>query len=146
MKLSRKVLYKRAKPVGFRSAWQNQKLADDMIILMRQNQGIGLAAPQCGVSKRMFVMEIDHRIWHCFNPEIQKTSSISAQMEEGCLSFPGESYTIQRPDWIEVRYQDSRGEWYSEKLTGLAARCFQHELDHLEGITMHQRRKESHAE
>jgi peptide deformylase len=146
MKLSRKVLYNKARPVGFRSPWQNQKLADDMIVLMRQNRGIGLAAPQCGVSKRLFVMEIQGRVWHCFNPEIEEIGPESVEMEEGCLSFPGESCTIQRPDRVKVRYQDSSGEWHSDTLSGLSARCFQHEFDHLEGITMHQRSDRSHAE
>lgn len=117
-----------------------------MLDTMRRNKGIGLAAPQVGLSKRLFVMEIgsDQRI--CFNPEITEISKETSDYEEGCLSFPGESCIIKRPSSITVRYQNYRGDWYTERLSGLMARCFQHELDHLDGIVMHDKLKEQNAE
>jgi peptide deformylase len=80
----------------------------------------------------------------CFNPEITATSSEQVDWGEGCLSFPGEHCIIKRPQWIDVRYQDHQGEWHSERLADILARCFQHELDHLNGTTMWDRHKEQY--
>lgn len=125
---------------------QNQTLADRMIRFMHQNKGIGLAAPQIGHSLRLFVMQVDGQPRICFNPEILDFGDIIIDFNEACLSFPGESCIISRPETITVRYQDAQGEWTQHSLTGLEARCFQHELDHLDGVTMHDRHKEQHAE
>lgn len=145
MKLTRKVLHKVAKPCRFDSPFQNQKLADEMVEFMRRSKGIGLAASQIGLSRRLFVMAVDGNIRICFNPEILEYSQNLTGFEEGCLSFPGESCILTRPETLVVRYQDSAGSWIQTKLEGLEARCFQHELDHLDGITMHDRLKEQHA-
>jgi len=146
MKLTRKVLYNKARPVSFDLPWRNHKLAEELTRLMIASRGIGLAAPQCGHSVRLFVMQIDHCHKICFNPEIVEASQTVVDYTEGCLSFPGEQCTINRPDWIDVQYQDSHGNLITERLRGLMARCFQHELDHLDGITMWHRHKEQHAE
>ena len=145
MKLTRKVLRNRSRPCDFYQIWQNQDLADRMIGFMRANRGMGLAAPQIGISRRLFVMEIGDRIWHCFNPEIRAWGPDREEMVEGCLSFPGESCTIIRPSSISVQYNNASGEQTQEVLQGTAARCFQHEMDHLDGITMWERQIE-HAE
>ena len=146
MKLTKRVLQKRAKAVEFAWPHKNQDLAKRMIQFMRSSQAIGLAAPQIGHSIRLFVMEVQGRIRVCFNPEIIESSTVLTEYAEGCLSFPGESCTIKRPDTIIVRYQDAQGNWKEDNLVGLEARCFQHELDHLEGVTMYDRQKEQHAE
>jgi len=146
MKLTKRVLHNRAKPVEFVWPYQNHILAEQMIEFMRTNKGIGLAAPQIGKSLRVFVMEVQGRARACFNPEIVESSTVMAEFQEGCLSFPGESCNISRPDTIIVRYQDARGEWTETNLVGLEARCFQHELDHLDGVTMYDRLKEQNAE
>lgn len=146
MKLTNRVLRNRAKPVDFEYPLRNEIMGRDMIRFMRAENGIGLAAPQIGISRRVFVMEIDGRQWQCFNPEITQNSEIITEFNEGCLSFKGDSCIIKRPESIAVRYQNHRGEWQQEILDGLAARCFQHELDHLDGITMWDRYKEQHAE
>lgn len=145
MKLTKKVLYNTAKPCDFKWPHQNRLVAEQMLDLMRRENGIGLAAPQVGIAKRIFVMEVDSTIRACFNPEIVDQDSNLTDYTEGCLSFPGESFTIKRPESIQVRYHNLQGQVIEEQLTGLAARCFQHELDHLDGITMHQRAKEQHA-
>lgn len=145
MKLTRRVLYRQAKPARFDWPYQNQRLADEMLAFMRHAGGIGLAAPQIGRSVRLFVMEVQSRVRICFNPEIVEASPLTAEFEEGCLSFPGESCTISRPDTIIVRYQDAEGVLTETNLVGLEARCFQHELDHLDGMTMHDRIKDQHA-
>ena len=145
MELTRRVLHLRAKPVGFRYPEQNRLLAQRMRQFMIQENGIGLAAPQIGIAKRVFVMETQGWQRACFNPEIVQTSSESVDFDEGCLSFPGEHCIIKRPDWTDVKYQDWEGTWHSERFSGILARCFQHELDHLDGITMWDRYKEQNA-
>jgi peptide deformylase len=145
MQLTRRVLHKRARAVEFRYPFQNQQLAENMHGLMQQERGIGLAAPQIGISKRVFVMAIMGRQRSCFNPEITERSQDLVDWNEGCLSFPGDQCIIKRPAWIEVRYQDYHGIWQQERLEDLEARCFQHELDHLDGITMWDRHKEQNA-
>ena len=123
----------------------NQVLADTMLEFMRKKQGIGLASTQVGLTKRVFVMEIDGKQKVCFNPEIVQASQTQVEFNEGCLSFKGDQCIIKRPDEISVRYQNYRGDWYMERLSGLWARCFQHELDHLDGITMWDRHKQQNA-
>lgn len=146
MKLTNKVLYRPAKLFeDFDHPARNSFLANQMFSFMRKNNGIGLAAPQVGMSKRLFVMEIDSVQRACFNPEIIDHSADLTEYPEGCLSFLGDECKIHRPSAVTVRYQNVQGVWIEEKLDGLAARCFQHELDHLNGITMHDRAKEQYA-
>lgn len=146
MKLTKKVLYHSAKPVDFKWPFQNQKTQQDMFDLMVKENGIGLAATQIGLAKRLFVMSVDGKHRACFNPEILESSDLLVEFDEGCLSFPGESCKIKRPQSIVARYQDANGDWTTVALDGLEARCYQHELDHLDGITMWQRHKEQNAE
>jgi peptide deformylase len=131
--------------LDFQYPVKNQQLVNQMLGLMRLENGIGLAAPQIGISKRLFVMSVDGHDRACFNPEIVSSSAVFTDFQEGCLSFPGESCIIKRPDQIRVKYQNHFGDWIEVDLAGLEARCFQHELDHLNGITMHDRAKEQHA-
>lgn len=131
--------------MDFQYPLRNQMLVNQMLGLMRMENGIGLAAPQIGISKRLFVMSVDGHDRACFNPEVLSASDVLTDFEEGCLSFPGESCIIKRPSSIKVKYQNHFGDWIETDLTGLEARCFQHELDHLDGITMHDRAKEQNA-
>ena len=117
-----------------------------MLEFMRCQNAIGLAANQIGLNLRLFVMCVQDRARCCFNPEIIDLGSRLSTMSEGCLSFPGKQCTIQRAQDIRVRYQDHNGSWTEETLSGLEGRCFQHELDHLNGTTMWDRQKEQHAE
>ena len=146
MRLTRKVLKNRARPCTFGQPTRNQHLAESMLEFMREKKGIGLAAPQIGMSRRLFVMSVNGHDRMCFNPEILDFSPDQTEMVEGCLSFSGKSCIIKRASKIAVRYQNYRGVWYNESMEGLMARCFQHELDHLDGIVMQDRHKEQHAE
>jgi peptide deformylase len=146
MKLTRRVLYLKAKPVTFKYPLRNQQTAMSMLEFMRNNGGIGLAATQVGLRERILVMDINGWVRMCFNPEITAVSSDVAQDTEGCLSFPAQSCIVTRNAWVDVSYQDHEGHVHTERLTDLQARCFQHELDHLEGITMWDRNKEQYAE
>ena len=146
MYLTRRTLKLVLKPADLRNQWVNEDLVNRMQTLMHAEGGIGLAANQCGERVRMFIMLIDGEFWACFNPEIIEHSTDLTEFNEGCLSFKGEYVTIKRPSTIDVRYYDSKGNENVERLEGLPARCFQHELDHLNGITMHDRYKEQNAE
>ncbi len=117
-----------------------------MLEFMHSQDAIGLAANQIGRDVRLFVMSVSGVTRCCFNPEITDCDSKSVKMAEGCLSFKGKQCILQRPERIQVRYQDHEGVWIQDRLTGLESRCFQHELDHLNGVTMWDRQKEYDAE
>lgn len=108
------------------------ELGRDMLKVMFEHNGIGLAAPQIGINKRIFVMGNAAQSYICVNPEIiSGTGDIKEQ--EGCLSFPGLWLHVSRYETVQVRYQDILGKTHEREFTGLAARVFQHEYDHLNG-------------
>lgn len=114
-------------------------LEQQMCEFMVSNYGIGLAANQIGIAKQVFVIgsrNIDGfpEPFAVFNPRILRVSKEQELMKEGCLSYPDLWLSIKRPAVIEVEYQDSKGNTHEVAMSGLIARCFQHELDHLNGI------------
>ena len=116
----------------------------DMIHLMIHSNGIGLAANQIGITKRFFA--IGHESFDVFkkpaiiyNPVLVNADEEQELAQEGCLSFPGLLLQVSRPKIIMVRYQNNKGEFLLSRLEGLEARCFQHELDHLNGITFNKK-------
>jgi peptide deformylase len=113
------------------------QLEADMIDLMLQCNGRGLAANQVGITKRVFVIHLTGDISPIamFNPKIINQSSVEKLGEEGCLSFPDLWLNVKRPEVIDVEYLDNTGNKRIITLTGIDARCFLHELDHLNGIT-----------
>ena len=105
-------------------------------------EGIGLSANQIGISERVFIMMLNMETEEtitCFNPRIIKRYKDDVWFEEGCLSFPDEIINIQRPDRIVVKYEDEDKKDHKIKLSGMAARVFLHEFDHLEGIVFTER-------
>ena len=116
-----------------------QKLMDDMLETMYAAPGIGLAAIQVGVPKRVIVLDIDSKEgpknpMFFVNPEIIKKSDNNSTYEEGCLSVPGQFAEIDRPDKCHIKYLDYHGQPKEIKAEGMLATCIQHEMDHLEGI------------
>jgi peptide deformylase len=113
------------------------QLEADMIDLMIQCNGRGLAANQVGITKRVFVIHLigDISPIAMFNPKIINQSSTEKLGEEGCLSFPDLWLNVKRPETIDAEYLDNAGNKRIITLTGIDARCFLHELDHLNGIT-----------
>jgi len=108
-------------------------LASSLVETCRKMNGIGLSANQCGLRHRVFVMGSgDNYVAH-FNPKLLETKG-EAHMIEGCLSFPLLGLRITRPEEITVEYQDFYGEKHVRKYNGISARCFLHELDHMNGI------------
>jgi peptide deformylase len=137
LKLTKKVLFNVAQPATFENPHLNNCLIDKMYKFMVSQNAIGLAAPQIGISKRIFVMSANNCPTFCFNPEIIKFNDTLLTSIEGCLSFPGEELTITRPISIDARYQNYKGEYIYTSLYGTPSICFQHELDHLNGIVFH---------
>ena len=109
------------------------KLSKRLKMTMKLYSGLGLSANQCGVSERMFVMGTDEFQLVCINPKVLEYGPYIKD-KEGCLSFPGLFLNVERPSWIVVEYTDENGTVNQTRLEGISARCFLHELDHLNGI------------
>lgn len=112
--------------------WQ---LLDDMKETLKKADGAGLAAVQVGILRRVVIVDIDDGkgLMELINPEIVEMSEDTNEAEEGCLSLPGEWGLVKRPNVVTVKAQDRNGKWCLYKGEGLRARCFCHELDHLDG-------------
>jgi len=116
-----------------------RKLAKDMLITMYSAKGIGLAAPQVGVQKRILVIDLNFEDPESppnvfINPEIISSSASVDTYEEGCLSIPGVYLNVIRPSSIKLSYRDEMGRPKKMNAEGLMARCIQHEIDHLNGV------------
>lgn len=139
------VLTQKAKTVSLIDA-DIHALADTMLNSLKDANGVGLAAPQVHQSIALFIMASHPNTRYpdaplvsptvVINPSILSASDTMEAGEEGCLSIKGQRFSILRHQWIEVRYQSIAGQWIEEKLTGFIARIFQHEYDHLQGITI----------
>jgi len=116
-----------------------RKLAKDMLITMYSAKGIGLAAPQVGIQKRILVIDLNFEDPESppnvfINPEIISSSASLDTYEEGCLSIPGVYLNVVRPSSIKLSYRDEMGRPKKMNAEGLMARCIQHEIDHLNGV------------
>jgi len=116
-----------------------EQLEKDMIEFMIANKGIGLAANQIGITKRVFVMGSNNipdfpTPFAIFNPVIKEVSNELVLDDEGCLSYPDLFLKIKRPQRILVEYQDSKGNLHESEIDGYLSKCFQHEYDHLNGV------------
>ncbi len=140
------VLKKKADSVAKVDA-ETLKLMDDMLDTMYAADGIGLAAPQVGVSTRVIVMDLDQqrgddippeqkrgKPLYFVNPEITWKSEEQRTYNEGCLSIPGQYADVERPDKIRVKFLDRDGKAQEIEADGLLATCLQHEIDHIDGI------------
>ena len=109
------------------------KLLDDMRDTLEEANGVGLAAPQVGILRRVVIVDTGEEILELINPTLVETDG-EQEGPEGCLSVPGKYGLVKRPYYAKVRAQDRYGEWYEAEAEELIARCFCHELDHLDGI------------
>ena len=123
-----------------------KQISEDMIEMMKSANAAGLAANQLGLEHRVFVLNTAPDPLACFNPKIVHYSDKFAVLEEGCLTFPGLFVKIRRPAWVRVRFQDAEGNMQTETLNGMAARAFQHELDHLNGVNYLDKAKKIHLD
>lgn len=117
-------------------------LKDRLIKIMKKYNGIGLAANQIGRSEAVFIMYKDGKIITCINPTISWSSDDKTTLTERCLSFSSTEVTLDRSSKIIAEYTNIKGERVIEKMSGIEARCYQHELDHLNGITFIHRKDE----
>jgi len=108
-------------------------LLDDMRQTLIESGGVGLAAPQVGILRRVVLVDVETEILELINPTLVETSGEQIGAE-GCLSVPGRYGLVKRPNYAKVRAQDRNGNWYEAEGEELIARCFCHELDHLDGI------------
>ena len=125
-------LHKVCRPVE-KFDWRLHRLLDDMRDTLAEANGVGLAAPQVGILRRVVIVDTGEEILELVNPEMLETSG-EQEGPEGCLSVPGKYGIVKRPYIAKVRAQDRNGEWYEAEGEELIARCFCHELDHLDGI------------
>jgi peptide deformylase len=125
-------LHKVCKPVTSFDA-KLHKLLDDMGETMQDANGVGLAAPQVGILRRVVTVDLGDEILELVNPSLMETDGEQVGAE-GCLSVPGKYGLVKRPYYAKVRAQDRNGQWCEYEGEELTARCFCHELDHLDGI------------
>lgn len=108
-------------------------LLDDMRDTLIESGGVGLAAPQVGILRRVVLVDTGEEILELINPSLVETDG-EQEGPEGCLSVPGKYGLVKRPYYAKVKAQDRHGDWYEAEGEELIARCFCHELDHLDGI------------
>ena len=125
-------LHKVCKPVTSFDSKLN-KLLDDMTETLIDSGGVGLAAPQVGILRRVVTVDLGDEILELVNPSLLETDGEQSGAE-GCLSVPGKYGLVKRPYFAKVKAQDRFGEWFEVEGEELIARCFCHELDHLDGI------------
>ena len=125
-------LHKVCKPVTAFDA-KLHKLLDEMRETLLEATGVGLAAPQVGILRRVVIVDTGEEILELVNPTMLETDG-EQEGAEGCLSVPGRYGIVKRPYYAKVRAQDRNGQWYEAEAEELIARCFCHELDHLDGI------------
>ena len=127
-------LKKISEPYDFEKDGDPTELVKAMTKLMFENNGIGLAAPQVGINKRLFIMGNEQQLYAIINPTIVLKEGNLVKDIEGCLSFPKLWLRVTRSDKLQVSYQDISGQKITTEFTGIKARVFQHEYDHLDGI------------
>lgn len=143
MKITNTILKKKLPEIEKKKIPQLKEVAEEMLRFVKSNNAIGLAANQVGIPKRMFVMSIEGEDFVCINPIVLSESPTVSSQEEGCLSFDKKTCEVERPVEIVVEYADIKGDIIQKTFNGIRARCFLHELDHLNGITMFKRKSEA---
>ena len=119
------------------------EILDDMIDTMREHYGIGIAAPQVGILKSMFVVELDDKLYELINPEILEMKG-EVEEEEGCLSVPNKVGMVKRPEYVKIKGLNRYGEEVFYEAEGLLTKAFCHENDHLSGILYIDKAKNVH--
>lgn len=147
VKITDPVLTTKCEPFDFANPpFDPTKFADEIVKTMYEKNGIGLSANQIGVPYRIFSMRGTPKNFVCFNPRIVDSSEEEVILEEGCLSYPNLVVKVKRPRHIKVRFQYPNGETVTEKFTGLSARVFQHELEHLDGEIFYNKANKYHRD
>ena len=111
-----------------------KNLVAKLKMTMKLYNGIGLSANQCGIFQRVFVIGTEHFQIACINPKVVAKSEELSRENEGCLSFPGMFMKVERPTWVDAEFYDETGAFKQIRLEGLTAKCYLHELDHMNGV------------
>lgn len=127
-------LRQKTREVGDFKDTRLEGLVSNMVKTMDAEKGIGLAAPQVGSDLRICVARVDNNLYILVNPKVYSSSRKKEVFEEGCLSFPGKYFPVERPVKVKIRARDINGKKIKIKADGLLGRVLQHEIDHLEGI------------
>ena len=122
------------------------EFAHNLVKFMYDNNGIGLAANQVGVPFRVFAMRGQPENFVCYNPKIIQPSEMKIELEEGCLTYPGLLVKVTRPQHVRIRFTTPNGETMTRQFTGMTARVFQHEIDHLDGIIFYNKANRYHRD
>jgi peptide deformylase len=122
------------------------QFAKDIVKFMHENNGIGLAANQVGVPYKVFCMRGHPENFVCYNPKIVWYSDTKIELEEGCLTYPGLTVKITRPQHIRVRFNTPNGDTLTKQFTGMSSRIFQHEFDHLDGNVFYNKANRYHRD
>jgi peptide deformylase len=122
------------------------ELAKKLVKTMYEKNGVGLAANQVGLPYRVFSMRASPENFVCFNPKIVQPSEMEIVLEEGCLTYPGLLVKIKRPQHIRVRFTTPNGDTLTKQFTGLSARVFQHEMDHINGEIFYNKANRFHRD
>jgi peptide deformylase len=122
------------------------QFAKDLVKFMYDSNGIGLAANQVGIPYRVFAMRGSPENFVCFNPKIVWKSQMKIELEEGCLTYPGLIVKVTRPQHVRVRFTTPNGDTLTKQFTGMTARIFQHELDHLDGVLFYNKANRYHRD
>jgi peptide deformylase len=115
------------------------RLVNRLKMTMKLHNGLGLSANQCGIESRVFIIGTDQFQIACINPKIVEYSKELDKVREGCLSYLGIFVFVPRHKWIQVEYLTPQGELINVRMEGITAQCFQHELDHMNGIKLSQK-------
>jgi peptide deformylase len=122
------------------------EFAHELVKFMYERNGLGLAANQIGIPYRIFAMRSHPENFVCINPKIVQPSAETIVLEEGCLSYPNLIVKVKRPRHVRVRFNTPNGETLTKTFTGMSARVFQHELDHLDGKIFYQQANKFHRD
>ena len=122
------------------------QFAHDLVRTLYEYNGIGLSANQVGVPYQVFALRAVPENFVCYNPRIVMPSEETITLEEGCLTYPGLFVKIKRPRHVKVRFQMPNGETRTETFTGMSARAFQHEMDHMEGKIFYNQASKYHKD
>ena len=122
------------------------EFAQQLVKYMYDRNGVGIAANQVGVPYRIFALRGSPENFVCFNPKIVQLSEAEILLEEGCLTYPGLYVKVKRAQHLRVRFTTPNGDTLTKQFTGITARIFQHEMDHLDGIIFYNKANRFHRE
>lgn len=147
MKLDDTYLTKQCEEFDFKNPpFDPIEFSKEIMALLYEQNGLGLAANQVGVPYRIFAMRGAPENFVCYNPKIVGYSKDEVVLEEGCLSYPGLLVKVKRPTMIRVRFTAPNGDTMTNQFIGMTARVFQHEYDHLDGIRFYDRANKFHRD